>query len=156
MPRVSTERSAVIPARPEALYAIVSDYRNGHPQILPRPYFGELTVEKGGIGAGTVIRFPMHVLGATRHFHQIVSEPEPGRVIEEKNLDESLTTRFTFTPRAGGQQCEVTIRTEWTPRPGLAGRAEQAVTTLMMRIIFTKELKQLASYAQQQAAAVQS
>jgi hypothetical protein len=67
-----------------------------------------------------------------------------------------LKTTFIVDPRAGGQQCEVTIRTEWTPRPGLAGRAEQAVTKLMTGIIFTKELKQLASYVQQQTAAVQS
>jgi ribosome-associated toxin RatA of RatAB toxin-antitoxin module len=156
MARVSTQRSAVIPARPEALYAIVSDYRNGHPHILPRPYFGELIVEKGGIGAGTVMRFPVRMLGVTRHFHQIVSEPEPGRVIEEKNLDETLTTTFTFTPRAGGQECEVTIRTEWTVRPGVAGWIEQALTKPMMRKLFAKELKQLAGYVQQQSAAVHS
>ena len=77
MPRVSTERSAVIPARPEVVYGIIADYRNGHPNILPRRYFGELIVEQGGIGAGTVINFTTHVLGNTRHFKHTVSEPEP-------------------------------------------------------------------------------
>ncbi len=154
MPRVSTERSAIIPARAEVVYAVIADYHNGHPHILPRPYFSGLKVLEGGIGAGTVIQFPMHVLGVTRHFTHTVSEPEPGRVLVEG--DEDLVTTFTVTPLASGAQCAVQIRTEWTPRPGLSSWVEQALTKLMTRIIFTKELKQLASYVQQQPAPARS
>jgi hypothetical protein len=49
------QSSAVIPARPEAIYAVLADYREAHPAILPKPYFTELKVEEGGQGAGTVI-----------------------------------------------------------------------------------------------------
>jgi hypothetical protein len=56
MQTVHTEVSAVIDAPPAEVYAIFADYRNAHPQVLPKPYFGDLVVEKGGNGAGTVYR----------------------------------------------------------------------------------------------------
>ena len=45
--------SSLIQAPAQQAYAIIADYRNGHPRILPRPYFVSLTVEQGGVGAGT-------------------------------------------------------------------------------------------------------
>jgi hypothetical protein len=36
---IHAEASMVIDARPEEIYAVVSDYRVGHPAILPRQYF---------------------------------------------------------------------------------------------------------------------
>ncbi len=52
----------VINARPETIYAVISDYYVGHTAILPEPYFTDMTVEKGRTGAGTVIRLRMNVL----------------------------------------------------------------------------------------------
>ena len=40
---VHTEVSAVIDAPPAEVYAVFADYRGSHPQVLPKPYFGELT-----------------------------------------------------------------------------------------------------------------
>ena len=54
---------------------------HGHPQILPKPPFVSLEVEKGGIGAGTVIRIAMRVLGRLQTFGAVITEPEPGRVL---------------------------------------------------------------------------
>ncbi len=48
MTMLHAEYSEVIYARPEAIYAILSDYQQGHPAILPRQYFTELAVEQGG------------------------------------------------------------------------------------------------------------
>jgi hypothetical protein len=53
--------SAEVKAPAEKVYAIIADYRHGHPQIVPSPPFGRIEVEQGGFGAGTVIRFPMRV-----------------------------------------------------------------------------------------------
>ncbi len=69
----------------DRVYAIIADYRNGHPHILPKQ-FRNLTVEQGGVGAGTIIRFEVRVFGQTQHFRAVVSEPEPGRVLVEENL----------------------------------------------------------------------
>jgi len=62
----TVKASAKVDAPSEVVYGIIADYRTGHPQILPRPYFEWLEVERGGRGEGTVIRFQMRVLGQTR------------------------------------------------------------------------------------------
>ena len=78
--------SAVIPARRERVYSLISNYRDGHPRILPKQ-FSNLIVEQGGTGAGTVIRFQMSVFGMKRTFRAVITEPEPGRVLVETDLD---------------------------------------------------------------------
>ena len=57
-----------------------------------------MTVEKGGKGAGTVIRVLMNVLGVDRTYYMEVSEPEPGRVLAETDQDAGVTTTFTVKP----------------------------------------------------------
>src|SRR6266403_913529 len=96
--RVTT--SAIIPAPAKQLYAIIADYRNGHPHIIPKPYFTYLEVEQGGIGAGTIIRFQMRVLGRTQNFRAVVTEPDPGRVLVETNNGGESVTTFTVDPLA--------------------------------------------------------
>ncbi len=59
MNQIHAEASAVIEARPEKVYAILSDYRVSHPAILPKQYFTEVAVEQGGQGAGTIVRAHM-------------------------------------------------------------------------------------------------
>jgi hypothetical protein len=66
--------SAIIPARRERVYSLIANYRDGHPRILPKQ-FSNLTVEQGGMGAGTVIRFQMSILGKTQAFRAAITEP---------------------------------------------------------------------------------
>src|SRR5687768_1410472 len=47
MPRHRIEAEAVIDAPAAVAYAIIADYREGHPHILPRPPFVSLDVEEG-------------------------------------------------------------------------------------------------------------
>lgn len=138
--------SALIPAPPQELYAIIADYQHGHPQILPRPPFVSLAVEHGGRGAGTVIRVEMRVLGRLQTFRAVVSEPEPGRVLVETN-DNGYVTTFTVEPRAGGEAACVTIATEMTGRAGVLGSLERWFVTRLMRQVYVKELGQLAAVA---------
>ncbi|MFN8529073.1 MAG: hypothetical protein U0670_10710 [Anaerolineae bacterium] len=49
---------------------------------MPKPYFDTMTIEKRRDG-GTTICLKMIVMGQTFHYHQVVSEPEPGHVIVE-------------------------------------------------------------------------
>ena len=138
--------SALIPASPEDLYAIIADYQHGHPQILPKPPFVSLDVEQGGVGAGTVIRVQMRVLGQLQTFRAIVTEPEPGRVLVETN-DTGYVTSFTVEPRADGQQAYVTITTERAGRPGILGALERWFIARLLRPVYVRELGQLAAVA---------
>ena len=85
--------SADIDAPPDRVYAIIADYRNGHPHILPRA-FRNLTVEKGGVGAGTIIRFEVRALGQTQRFRAFVTEP--AEMTSRKGLAGALE-RFVST-----------------------------------------------------------
>ena len=100
----SVTRSVRVHAAPQRIDGIIADYHHGHPRILPKQ-FRRLTVEKGGTGAGTVIRFEVRVLGQTQTFRAVVTEPEPGRVLVERNVEpnDSVTT-FTVDPTRRSRQ----------------------------------------------------
>src|SRR5512139_3319670 len=91
--------SSLIQAPAQQIYAIIADYRNGHPRILPKPYFVSLEVEEGGVGAGTVIRFQMRLMGRLQSFHSRIREPVPGKVLAETDLDSGAVTTFKVEPR---------------------------------------------------------
>lgn len=148
MTLIHVEASHTIHARPEVIYAVLADYRVGHPAILPKPYFGEITVTKGGYGAGTEITFPVTIFGSVRLFDQIVSEPEPGRVLMESQRDGSVVTKFIVEPLNGGSQSRVTISTDIQSSPGVAGMIERFMVPLFNRYFYTKELRQLEAYVQ--------
>lgn len=143
--------AARIPASPERVYAIIADYRSGHPGILPDA-FSDLTVERGGTGAGTMIRFRMRVFGRTQTFRAAVTEPEPGRVLVETYLDTNGAIT-TFTVNRGPDQgvSEVRISTELPARGGLPGVIERALTTWFLRPLYTRELELLAARAKERA-----
>ena len=96
------------------------------------------------MGAGTKIAFDVTVLGQRQHFVAVVTEPEPGRVLVERNLEptESVTT-FVVDAAAGGQGAEVTIRTELSQRAGLAGRVERYMTAKVLQSMYAAELENL-------------
>lgn len=144
--------SATIKAPAKQIYAILADYHQGHPQILPKQFTG-LTVEQGGSGAGTQLRFAMNVMGQTHHFHSVVSEPEPGRVLVESNSSATMppsVTTFTVEPLAGGAHCQVTIQTQSQSRDGLAGVIERFVSKRFLQRVYAQELALLTAYAEGQ------
>jgi hypothetical protein len=82
----STEQeieSEVINSPPAQVYAIISDYHEGHPAILPSRYFTEMAVTAGGRGEGPVTTVAMNVFSAKILYELNVTEPEPGRVLVE-------------------------------------------------------------------------
>lgn len=143
---IIVEVSDIIKARPEDIYAVLSDYRVGHPAILPKPYFEELTVEQGGQGAGTVYRLRMKVMGQTFHYRHTVSEPEPGRVLVETDLDTGQGSRFTLEPLDSGNQTRVTITAQFPPSPGFKGFMERLINPPLSRRMFRQELRNLEQY----------
>ncbi|HEY3342025.1 MAG TPA: SRPBCC family protein, partial [Anaerolineae bacterium] len=122
------------------VYAILADYRAGHPNILPKAYFKSLVVEQGGQGAGTVIHVQLSVMGIRRESHMRVSEPEPGRVLAETDLQTGLVTTFIVDPAPGGQST-LRISTDWESAPGLAGWLDRTFTPLVLRHIYTLTLR---------------
>jgi hypothetical protein len=138
--RYQVTRTARVNAPPSRVYDIISDYHNGHPRILP-PQFRNLVVEKGGRGAGTLISFQMKAFGQTLSFRHEVFEPEPGRVLVEKDPDNDSKTTFTIDPAQGGSQ--VTITSDLISRPGLAGKIEQFLSKRFLRGVYDEEIRKL-------------
>lgn len=137
--------SARVPAPPAQVYAVIADYRRHHPNIVPPEYFGRLDVLEGGVGAGTRTRVEMHVLGKSRVFEQVVTEPEPGRVLMEANQDGSGLTTFTVEA-AGAGESHVTIATDIAVQPGFMGFLERLATSILLPRIYRSELARLAAY----------
>ena len=138
----SAERTVPVPA--PAVYALLADYRDGHPRILP-PAFSDLTVLRGGTGAGTVIRFALQLPGRKQEAEARVEEPEPGRVLSEIYPEKSAVTRFIVDP--AGEQSRVRIETSWESSRGLAGLIERLLTPRMFRKLYTQELDLIERWA---------
>lgn len=120
------------------VYGIIADYDVGHPSILP-PAFRNLVVEEGGVGAGTRIRFEMKIGGRLRTLRAAITEPDPGRVLVESDLDSGGITTFTVTP-LGETACQVHILTQWTSG-GLRGWVESILAPRMLEPIYREELE---------------
>lgn len=144
MSKLQISESAVIAGPADRIYALLSDYRNGHPSILPRDTFQELQVEAGGVGAGTQFRLRSRVFGVVRYLRMTVTEPEPGRVLMESDVDSDLVTTFTVDPLPGSNQARVTLHSVWTPQRGLVGLLERFLITGVLRKVYGQELGLLA------------
>lgn len=147
MATYSFSASGLILAPAQKVYNIIADYRNGHPRILPRPYFVSLNVEQGGYGQGTIIHFQMKIMGRTQSFHSRITEPKPGRVLVETDMNTGAATSFLVEPRKAGQQAFVTITTVVNVLNGIPGNLQGWLTAQLLRPIYKKELDQLAAVA---------
>ena len=138
--------TALVPAKPSHVYALIADYHNGHPHILPKE-FSDLVVEKGGVGRGTIIRFRTSVFGRKQIFRAAISEPEPGRVLVETDLDTNgAVTKFIVDRDSASGHSRVTITRELAVRKGLAGKIELFFSTRLLRRVYARELGLLAAY----------
>jgi Polyketide cyclase / dehydrase and lipid transport len=139
---IHVRSSRIVGAPPGRVYDILSNYRNGHPLILPARVFRDLRVERGGHGAGTVIRFGMKSFGGVKRMRLEVTEPEPGRVLAEEDLGGSgARTTFTVDPVRGGRSA-VVIHTTWTPN-GPAAVVERLIAPLLLKRLYAEELHNL-------------
>lgn len=142
MSQVEIQVAREFPGTAEVAYGILADYHEGHPSILPAKSFTHLTVERGGHGAGTVIRFGLKLAGRVQEARATVSEPEPGRVLMER-VDDTRGTETTFTVEPlPGQRVRVTIRTVWHVR-GISGWLERQLAPRLLRPIYREELENL-------------
>ncbi|MFL5734465.1 MAG: SRPBCC family protein [Chloroflexia bacterium] len=149
MRRMRVDVQRVVDATPEKVYALLSDYRDGHLRILPGANFRDVALEAGGSGAGTILRYRSVAGRGERRYRMLVSEPEPGRVLRESSTTSSLVTTFTVSPVDGGKRSRVQISTEIDAYPGLLGLAQRALCPSAMRGIYRKELRLLATVMRQ-------
>lgn len=144
---VSSERTIDAPA--DRVYGYLADMTTHHPNFLP-PQFSDFAVESGGVGAGTVTRFKVTAGGRTRAYRMQVSEPEPGRVMVESDMDSSLVTTFRVTPH--GERSSVRITTTWQGAGGVGGFFERLFAPRAMKSIYDDELSRLEEYARRETA----
>ena len=146
MTRHRVTASARIAAAPRRVYDVLADYRHGHRHILPKR-FSDLTVERGGFGAGTIIRFRLRVGGRRQTFRAAITEPDPGRVLAETNLEGKVAvTTFTVAAEGAGEMSNVTIATELPVRSGMLGAIERFLTTKALQPLYREELRRLAAF----------
>ena len=139
---VVAERLMHAPA--PVVYHCLADYQAHHRagEFLP-PAFTELQVLRGGVGAGTVIRFTTTMAGRSVTRTQEVSEPEPGRVLVERGDGEGST--FTVEPR--GERALVRIESV-VRASGLEGLVLAIFGQRLLRPLLADELARLERYAQ--------
>jgi uncharacterized protein YndB with AHSA1/START domain len=142
--RVAAEREIVAP--PAHVYQYIVNYQEHHPRWLP-PAFSNFEVESGGTGEGTVIRFNMQAGRRNRVYRMRVAEPVTGSVITESDLDSSLVTTFTVTPRDDASH--VRIETAWRGAGGVGGFFERAFAPRVLRRLYADELDRLDRYARE-------
>jgi hypothetical protein len=150
MAKHSVSASGYILAPARRVFDLIADYKNGHRRILPKPYFVSLEVEQGGYGAGTIINFQMKLMGRIQSFHSAITEPQPGSILVETDLNTGAVTTFTVDPRLNGQEAFVTITTTTEIPNGLLGKIQGWLTAQLLRPIYIKELDQLAAVAKAQ------
>ena len=143
--RVSS--SARVSAPAAVVYRLIADYRDGHARIVPPQYFSDLVVEEGGYGAGTRIRVDMTVLGRTQRMRAVVTEPQPGRVLVERDIDRGLVSTFEVVP-LGSEACDVMIATELPRKSGVFAAIERFVAGRVLPKIYREELSRLGAVAQ--------
>jgi hypothetical protein len=80
----------------------------------------------------------MKIGGRVRTLRAAITEPDPGRVLVESDLDRGGVTTFTVTP-LGEAACQVHILTEWTSS-GLRGWVESFLAPRMLEPLFREEL----------------
>lgn len=148
---IRIQASHEIDAPPQAIYNVIADYRVGHQAILPRPAFEEMVVEEGGFGAGTVIRLRVRIFGKAYFYHQRVTEPEPGRVIQETDIDTGQLTRFFIDPLNNGQRTRVTIYSEFPAQSKAFIFLERIMHQFITKRLFNIELRQLEAFVKTQA-----
>ncbi len=142
MSHIHVEAERVIDASPAEVYMFLTDYETKHPRILTAN-FQQYAVERGGIGAGTVIRYRLHAGGRERPYHMQIDEPERGRVLRERDTDSSLMTTWTVDPGLTPSQSRVTVATDWEGGSGMGGFFERTFAPMGLRGIYTEMLNRL-------------
>jgi len=139
----AAERLLDAPA--DLVYHCLRDYATHHrhqPEGFLPPAFTRLDVLRGGLGAGTRIRFTTRLGGRSVTRTQDVSEPEPGRVLVEAGDGE----RSTFTVEPRGDRALLRIETILRPA-GLDALLMPLLGPRILGPLYQDEMQRLEAYA---------
>lgn len=142
---VTAERTLDLPS--SETYGYIIDYTTHHGAWLP-PAYSEYRVTAGGVGAGTAFSYHLNTGRRERDYHMQVTEPVPGRTIQEADNGSSLTNTWTVEPR--GEGSVVRIETRWQGAGGVGGFFERTFAPRAVQALHTDTLARLAAYARDQ------
>ena len=141
----SAERLIAAPA--DVIYHVIANYRDHHrPDGFLPDAFSDLTIHRGGVGAGTDVSWVLEAGGRKRTIRALVSEPEPGRTLVETSP--GIETTFTIEPAAAGSRVRFTTVLD---EPGIGGILNRLFAPRLIRPIYDEELEQLDAYARRHA-----
>lgn len=147
MSHIHVKKERMIDARPEAVYEALADYKGQRKQMLT-PNFLDYTIERGGRGGGTMLRYRLQAAGRERPYHISVQEPVKGQVLVERDTNSSLVTTWSVAPVKDGDKSRVSVESEWTGGSGVKGFFERTFAPLGLRRIYDTMLSRLEQQVQ--------
>lgn len=116
------------------------------------PPFYDFQIEKGGVGAGSVVSFKINDASGARELRMEITEPEPGRTLVQTDTgSRGLVRTFTVTPH--GNRSRVNISSKFEGETGIAGFVEGLVAPRRLHRIYVEELRRLNNYVREQRVA---
>jgi|SRR5215207_8916163 len=139
--RVSAQRLIDAPA--DVLYHCLADYVEHHrPDGFLPPAFSDLEILRGGVGAGTEIRWVINAGSRRRTVTATVTEPVPGRRLVETGSRIETTFMVEPTVRGTWVRFDTTIDDR-----GLQGVLTRLFAARIFEPVFEDELRRLEDYA---------
>ena len=138
---VTAERRMDAPA--DVIYHCIADYGAHHrPDGFLPPAFTNFEIRRGGVGAGTELRWDVDTGGRRRTIEATISEPRPGRVLVETGS--GVETTFSVEPDESGARVRFdTVLDD----AGLQGVLSRLFAGRLLRPIYEDELRRLEAYA---------
>lgn len=147
MSHIHVKKERVINARPEVVYDTLADYKGKRKQLLT-PNFLDYTIERGGQGSGTMLRYRLQAAGRERPYHVSVQEPVKGQVLVERDTNSSLVTTWSVAPVKDGRKTRVSVESDWTGGNGVKGFFERTFAPMGLRRIYDTMLSHLEQQVQ--------
>lgn len=147
MSHIFVRSERIIEASPAEVFKTLADYEMKRPRMLP-PNYLDYTLERGGQGNGTVIRYRLQAAGRERPYEMHVEETVKGQVLTERDKGSTLVTRWCVLPVAGGQKSKVSVESDWEGGHGVGGFFERTFAPLGLRQIYKDVLIELALMVQ--------
>jgi len=144
MPQVTAAVERQIPAPADRVRALVEDYAEARPKILPAQ-FSDYRLLEGGTGDGTTAAWKLQATKKrVRDVKAVVSKPEPATLVET-DQNSSMATTWTVTTSDGGSV--VRVQTTWQGATGIGGFFERTFAPGGLRRIYDDMLANLEQLA---------
>jgi uncharacterized protein YndB with AHSA1/START domain len=136
--RASAER--VVAASPQEVYGLLADYADRRRRLLTDGV-SDYAVERGGVGAGTVVSYRMQVSRRERRYRLEVTEPTPGEELLETDTTSTFSTTWRVSPADGGSR--VAVDSRWQGAGGVGGFFERTFAPRGLGRVYEQMLDRL-------------